>query len=344
MVVLLNLLVAFLISFLLIPFNKKFSIKHGAVAMPRERDAHTKPTPRMGGLSVATSFVITMIIFMQFANGIDIKKTVFLILGALVLCIVGVIDDIYQIKPMYKMAGQILAILFAVLGGVNVRFLVVENAGVYATFIQGLNIFGTFFFTLGMINAMNMIDGLDGLSSGITIIAGTSLMILSAFHGNMLGVLLSVTLVGSALGFLAHNFHPASIFIGDTGSMLYGYMLAIIALEVEFQYLNIICLAAPLIILMVPIFDASFAILRRIINHVPISQPDKKHTHHRLMNNGFSYISTVLILYIIAASFGITGIYTSITQSGIYIVMAVVVLIVLITLIVEKKHENKNIK
>lgn len=338
--IILNLLVAFIISCCLIPFNKKFSIKHGAVAIPRERDVHTKPTPRMGGLSVAISFIVTMFTFMMFNDAIDIKKAIFIAIGAIVICIVGVFDDIYQIKPKYKMLGQLVAITFVVLGGVNVRFLSLETPGVLSNIVYAINIFGTYFFILGMINAINIIDGLDGLSSGVTTIAGTSFLVLAAFHGNALAILIAVTLVGAALGFLVHNFAPASIFIGDTGSMLYGFILAILALEVEFQYLNVICFAAPLTILFVPIFDTTFAIVRRIINRVPIYLPDKKHIHHRLINNGFSPKISVLILYVFCASFGIVGVYTSITQSYIYIVMALVIFLILIGLITEKKQDT----
>ena len=320
----LNLLVAFAITFLLVPLNRKLSIKLGVVTVPRERDAHKKTTPRMGGLSMVISFVTSVLVFMYFTPEINTRKILFIISGAIILGIVGVLDDVYDIKPWQKLAGQILAIALAMIGGVNVRFLVWEKPGAFAIFIKFLNMFGTMFWTIGMINAINLIDGLDGLSSGISLIASISFMVIAVQNGNTVAMLLAVSLAGATLGFLAHNFHPASIFIGDTGSMLLGYTLSLIALETGFEYLNIVCFMAPLIILAVPIFDTAFAILRRIINRMPISEADKNHTHHKLMRKGFKYRTVVLILYAFAVAFGITGVCISRTQSPKFIILAII--------------------
>ncbi|MCQ2979254.1 MAG: undecaprenyl/decaprenyl-phosphate alpha-N-acetylglucosaminyl 1-phosphate transferase [Clostridia bacterium] len=336
----LNLIISFLISLLLVPLNRKLSIKLGVVSYPRERDAHKEPTPRMGGLSVAISFIFSVLIFMFFTQEVNVKKCLFIIAGAVVLTIVGVIDDIYQIKPYQKMAGQILAIILAIIGGVNVRFLVWDTPGIFAIFIKCLNIFGTLFWIVGMINAINLIDGLDGLSSGLSTIASISFMVIAVTNGNTLAMLLAVSLAGATLGFLAHNFHPASIFIGDTGSMLLGYTLSLIALETGFEYLNIVCFMAPLIILAVPIFDTAFAILRRIINRMPISEADKNHTHHKLMRKGFKYRTVVLILYAFAVAFGITGVCISRTQSPKFIILAIVLILLLMITIHEKKDKK----
>lgn len=338
----LNLLVSFFMSFVLVPLNRLLSIKLGVVSYPRERDAHTKPTPRMGGLSIAISYIASMIIFMYSSfPKLDATKAIFIVTGAIILTIVGVIDDIYQIKPSQKLLGQVAAIALAMIGGINVRFLVWEEPGAFNIFIKGLNMFGTMFWTLGMINAINLIDGLDGLSSGISTIASISFMVVAAMNGNTLALLMAVSLAGATLGFLAHNFHPASIFMGDTGSMLLGYTLALIALDTGFEYLDLVCFAAPLIILAVPIFDTAFAILRRIINRMPISEADKNHTHHKLMRNGFKHRTTVIILYVFGICFGIIGVFISVTQSKIYIIMAGVLLLILMGLISEQKSTDK---
>ena len=342
-----NLLLAFLISVCLVPLNRWLSIKLGVVSIPRERDAHTKPTPRMGGLSIAISFMITTLIFMPFTTGIDMRKALYIVGGALVLTIVGVLDDIYQIKPWQKMLGQFIAIMLAVFGGVSIRFLVWDEPGAMFTFVKVLNVAGTIFWTVGMINAINLIDGLDGLSSGVSTIAAISFMLLASTNGNTLALLIAVSIAGSALGFLAHNFHPANIFMGDTGSMLLGYTLALVALEVGFEYLDPVCFLSPLIILAVPIFDTAYAIIRRIVNRMPITEADKNHTHHKLMRNGFKHRTAVLILYVFGACFGMIGVLLSITQDRKYIVMGAVVLCILIGLIWDrsgKKKEKKKVK
>ena len=336
----LNLIVAFIISLILVPLNRKLSIKLGVVSYPRERDAHKEPTPRMGGLSVVISFVVSVIIFMFFTQDINITKCIFITIGAIVLGVVGVIDDIYQIKPYQKMAGQIIAITLAIIGGVNVRFLVYETPGIIAILVKCLNIFGTYFWTLGMINAINLIDGLDGLSSGVSTIAAISFMVIAVTNGNTLAMLLAVSIAGATLGFLAYNFHPAKIFIGDTGSMLLGYTLALIALETGFEYLNVVCFAAPIAILAVPIFDTAYAIIRRIINRIPITEADKNHTHHKLMRKGFKYRTVVLILYAFCILFGFTGVCISRTQSTKFIILAVLLILILMCLIYEKKDKK----
>jgi len=337
------LIVSFLITFCLVPLNVKLSCKCNVVSYPRERDAHTKPTPRMGGLSIAVSFIACMIWFI-ITQGVELKKSIFILIGAIFLCIIGILDDVFQLKALHKFLGQIFAISLAILGGVNIRFLVFDGNSVIANIVEFVNIFGTFFWTLGIINAINLIDGLDGLSSGVSVIASMSFMVISAITGNPLALMLSVTLAGATLGFLAHNFNPASIFMGDTGSMLLGYILAIVALEVEFEYFDIISFAAPLTILALPIFDTTYAILRRIVHRLPISEPDKNHTHHKLMRKGFGYRTTVIILYAVSILFGILGVYTSIRQSKTYIVMSIVVLVLLMIMIAEKKDTNKNVK
>lgn len=334
----LNLLISFLLCLGLVPLNRLLSIKLGVVTVPRARDAHKKATPRMGGLSIAISFIISVLVFMYFTPEINKEKILFVIAGAVVLAITGVLDDIYDIKPWQKILGQVIAIVLAMFGGINVRFLVWDVPGAFATFIKCLNIFGTLFWTLGMINAINLIDGLDGLSSGISLIASISFMVIAVTNGNTVAMLLAVSLAGATLGFLAHNFHPASIFMGDTGSMLLGYTLAIIALETGFEYLDIVCFFAPLIILAVPIFDTAFAILRRIKNRMPISEADKNHTHHILLRK-FKYRVAILILYAFGIAFGITGIIISRTQSRYYMLLALVILLVLIALLVEDKEQ-----
>lgn len=336
----LNLIVAFLVSLVLVPLNKKLSIKLGVVSVPRERDAHKEPTPRMGGLSVAISFIASVIIFMFFTQEVNIQKCIFILIGAAVLTVVGVIDDIYQIKPYQKMAGQIIAIVLAIIGGVNIRFLVWDTPGAIAILVKCVNVFGTIFWTLGMINAINLIDGLDGLSSGLSIIAAISFMVIAVTNGNTLAMLLAVSIAGATLGFLAYNFHPAKIFIGDTGSMLLGYTLALIALETGFEYLDVVCFAAPITILAVPIFDTAYAILRRLVNRMPISEADKNHTHHKLMRKGFKYRTVVLILYAFAICFGFTGVCISRTQSTKFISLAIILILILICFIYEKKDKK----
>ena len=336
-------LLALIISLLLVPLNKYLSTKFNIISYPRERDAHTKPIPRMGGLSIVLSFLIVSVygyITILYSHNAESTKFLGILVGAIILYIVGILDDIYQIKATHKLFGQIIAVICAMAGGVEITFLVLDNPGILASIVYILKVMATFIWIIGMINAMNLVDGLDGLASGIAIIASICFMVIAICQGNIVAVILVSALAGAVLGFLPYNFRPASIFMGDTGSMILGYTLAIVASELAFEFLDPVCIIAPVLILGVPIFDTASAILRRLINHKPIFEADKEHTHHKLMANGFSHKTSVIILYVFSACFGILGVLLKVQMQLKYVVVAIVVLIILLKIISKKTTDD----
>ncbi len=342
---LLNFLISFLTTLLLVPLNRKLSLKLDVVSYPtRERDAHIKPTARMGGLSIGVGFFVATLIFMPFMKNFDLRETGLILLGAFVIFVVGILDDIYNLKPVYKLGGQILAAILCIAGGVTIDFMTVPVKGGMMYFTTMVSAVVTFFWIVGIINAMNLIDGLDGLAAGISTIAAICFMIIAFLNGNSLALVLTISLAGATLGFLPYNFNPAKIFMGDTGSMLLGYVLAISAVEGLFKGYILVTLVAPIIILGVPIFDTLCAIIRRIVNRRPISEGDKKHIHHKLMEKGFSHKNTVITLYLISICFGVTGILVA-AKDIYYAFLTLIILLGLVFLITEdpSKHGDEKV-
>ncbi|MFC4386538.1 glycosyltransferase family 4 protein [Gracilibacillus marinus] len=325
----------FVITLLLTPIVIKFAFKIGATDKPNARKVHERIMPRLGGLAIFLSFFIGSMFF--------ISKTIVawpILLGALIIVLTGVLDDIKEISPKTKLIGQFIAATITVLGGIRIDFVTLP-------FIDRLE-FGyfaipiTIIWIIGITNAINLIDGLDGLAAGVSSIAIFTISILAVTMGNPLIALLGFILLGSTLGFLVFNFHPAKIFMGDSGSLFLGYMISVLAVSGLFKNIAMFSLLVPIIILAVPIIDTLFAIVRRIVNKKPLSSPDKLHLHHCLLRLGFSHRQTVLIIYIMAALFSISAvIFTEATLWGAAVI--IISLLLIVELIVELTgliHEN----
>lgn len=231
------------------------------------------------------------------------------LIGALIISITGLLDDKYSISPKYKLAGQIIAAVTVVSAGMRIEFVQVPWFGELHFYWFAIPI--TLFWIIAITNAINLIDGLDGLASGVSSIALAAMIITSILDTQLITIGLSVVLLGSTVGFLFFNSHPAKIFMGDTGSLFIGYTLSVISILGLFKSITIFSLIIPTVILAVPIFDTTFAIIRRIVRGQKISAPDKSHLHHHLMKSGFSHRTTVLIIYTISALFGFAGIIFS---------------------------------
>lgn len=299
---------SFVLSILLTPFVKKLAIRWGVVDKPEARKVHTSLMPRMGGLAIYLSFLITYIILLELHLFEPVRFINAFMLGSLVIVLTGILDDKYQLSPKVKFIGQIIAALIIVFYGEKVHTLNIP------LFDESLNLgwLGipiTILWIVGVTNAINLIDGLDGLAAGVSMIAASTLFVVSLLMGNFIVATILIALIGSIFGFLFFNFHPAKIFMGDTGSLFLGFSLATLSL-LEFKQVTIITFVLPVLILGVPIVDTLFAMLRRYINHVPITMPDKNHLHHRLLKKGFSHRSSVLIIYGISAVFGLLAILT----------------------------------
>lgn len=300
-----KLLLAFIISMVtaiaVTPLVIKFAHKIGAVDKPNKRKVHQKVMPRLGGLAIFIAVAVG-----YFVAGLYEAKITGIMVGALIIIVLGIIDDKYEISAKIKLLGQILAACAVMGSGLTVEVLNIPFIGVFDLGI--LSYVVTLFWILAITNAINLIDGLDGLSAGISSIVFASIAFLAFSADKMLILTLSLVLLGSTLGFLFHNFYPAKIFMGDTGSMFLGYSIAILSLLGLYKSVTLFSFVVPIMILGVPIFDTSFAIIRRLVNRKPISVADKSHLHHRLLALGLSHRDTVLVIYGFGLIFSIAAI------------------------------------
>lgn len=319
--------VAVFISYLMTPLVRKFAFKIGAIDIPKDdRRVHKEPMPLIGGLAIYIAILITCLIFLP------INKTLLSILvGGTIILISGLIDDLKGLSPKLKIVFQLLAGLCLVLGDVKVDFVTnpftINNALIY---LNWLSIPITLFWVVGITNTLNLIDGLDGLAAGVAMISSLSLMFVASKFGYATVILTSAIVAGACLGFLPFNFNPAKIFMGDTGALFLGFMLAAISIEGVMKSVATIAIIVPIIILGVPIFDTTFAIFRRLISGQSIMTADKGHLHHRLLARGYSQRKTVLILYGISSIFGVFAVLVAKanSQQAVYLSVVLVALTV----------------
>lgn len=310
----------------LTPIVKILAKKINATDKPSERKVHQKEMPRLGGIAIYFGF-LTGLTFFQPYN----EHLMSILVGSLVIVILGICDDLYQVSAKWKLLIQIIASLIVVVDGIYVEFINLPFEGQLYLGWFGLPL--TILWIVGVTNAINLIDGLDGLAAGVSSIVLMSLCTIAFIMGNWFVVLLCVTLMASALGFLVYNFFPAKIFMGDTGALFLGYMIAIISL-LGFKNVTLFSLLIPVVILGVPLSDTFFAIVRRLVHKTPLTMADKSHLHHCLLRLGFSHRQTVMLIYAMSAVFGIGAIVlTHSTLWGALIV--VLVLIIGIEIIVE---------
>ena len=298
-------IMAFVISFLMTPVARKLAYKVGAVDVPKDnRRVHTKPIPRMGGLAIYIGFSITMFLF----SDIETKKLLGIFLGSTLLVIMGMVDDIKPLRAGLKLVIQVIAALILIEFGFRVEFLTnfFESSG-YIMF-NGLSTPVTVIWIIGITNTINLVDGLDGLATGIAAIAAVTLAYVAYLNGNVDVSVLTLMLAGASLGFLPFNFNPASIFMGDTGAYFLGFILAAISIEGTLKGTTALTVVIPVLALGLPIFDTSFAIVRRAVTRKPLFEADKGHVHHRLLAIGYDQKGAVLILYFISMLMGATAI------------------------------------
>lgn len=332
-------LLAFITAYVITPYTIRLAKKVGAVDMPEDRRVNKKPMPRLGGLAVISGFLVSiiyLIITMAIEQKIDFMadelniKIIGFFVGLLVLGITCFIDDVKGIKPLVKLAGQILAAVLVASSGILINNFTIpfkENSVVLNEVFSYILTIG---WIVGITNAINLIDGLDGLSSGITLISCMSLLIVFALNGSpLIAVVLITALAGSIVGFLPYNFSPAKTFIGDVGSNFMGFAIAVISILGVAKTYTAIVIIAPIIVLALPIFDTIWAIIRRIIKTKSIKgvfKADNGHLHHRLMARGYTQKQAVLILYGITATLGMIAVI--LLDSGIWKALSFALLVV----------------
>ena len=316
-------ILALAISFACTPAVRMLAIKIKAVDVPKDnRRMHKVPIPRMGGLAIFAGFLVSVLFFVPL--GTEFRS---ILIGALILVVLGIIDDIVSLKPKTKFAGQIIAALIPALSGVSIH-------GIVNPFVPGqystLGIFSiplTVIWIVGITNAVNFIDGLDGLACGVSAIATVTMFIIAVLFGETYIALMMAALAGACLGFLPYNMNPAKIFMGDTGSMFLGYILATVSIQGLFKFYAVISFAVPFILLGLPIFDTGFAIVRRLLKGQSPLQADRGHVHHRLIDLGFDQKQSVAILYTFSALMGLTAVILARTNESKLIILAIAVLV-----------------
>lgn len=292
-------LIAFLISLLLTPLVKKLAFRVGAVDRPDARKVHSRVMPRMGGLAIFLAFTITILLIEPMT-----KSIIGLLVGGALILLLGIADDIIGVSPRMKLLGQILAAGVLVGFGVKINFLTNPFGAQMFYLPVAVGIPLTVFWIVGVTNAVNLVDGLDGLAGGLAAIASLTLAVIGWANDQMMIVVPAVILSASIIGFLKYNFHPAKIFMGDSGSLFLGYVLAGLSVIGLTKGAAVISVFVPILILGIPIFDTLYAIVRRFINNQPIFEADKGHLHHRLLTIGLSHRQTVVAIYGIASVLG----------------------------------------
>lgn len=293
-------LVPLLISFIATPFAKKIAHMAGAIDVPKDdRRIHKKPIPRLGGLAIYIATVTSTLIFMD-----KTSEMIGILAGGTIIAITGIADDIKPMSAKLKMLLQIVAAGVLIYSGIKIEIVTNPFSDIGYFSLGMLSVPITLLWIVGITNAVNLIDGLDGLSAGVSAISALSLAAISYMAGDNTTMVISLIIAGSALGFLPYNFNPASIFMGDTGALFLGFVLSAVSIEGAVKSATTVAIIVPLLALGLPIFDTTFAMLRRYKNKRPIMEADRGHLHHRLLDIGFGQRRTVIILYTINALFG----------------------------------------
>ena len=306
------LVVALLISFIATPVVKSLAQWVGAIDVPKDnRRMHNHPIPRMGGLAIFLGFLLSALIFvpMDEANR-------GMLLGAVVIVILGIFDDIYALPALPKLLVQIGAALIAVLHGNVIQVLSNPNLLSENPYwsLGSLAIPLSVIWIVAITNAVNLIDGLDGLAVGVATISSLTMLVIAMLVSDGMVALMMAALAGGCVGFMPYNMNPAKIFMGDTGSTFLGYVLAVVSIQGLFKFYTIISFAVPFLMLGLPLFDTCFAILRRLSKGQSPMAPDRSHVHHRLIDMGFSQKQAVAILYVVSAILGLSAVV--LTTSG----------------------------
>lgn len=299
------------------------AVKTGAIDAPDARKVHKKPIPRIGGLGIYAAFMAAILIMMGSLDlsAEDQQGLLGLLIGGTLIVILGLIDDYKNLPAKVKLLGQIVAACVLTAFDVRIDF-ITDPFGDYL-FLEYLAVPVTVFWIVGITNTVNLIDGLDGLAAGVATIASCTIFLVALQQDVVLVAVLMAALAGAAGGFLCYNFNPARIFMGDSGSMFLGFMLAGVSVLGALKSAATLALIVPILALGLPILDTSFAIVRRYRGGVPIFKPDKGHLHHRLLDLGFTQKQAVLLMYVISGLLGLSAVMLT-EVSGVIAVLIVV--------------------
>ena len=304
--VVLALLVALVVSFLMTPVVKTFAYKVGAIDVPKDaRRMHKVPIPRLGGLAIFIGFMVSILLFSEITP--ELRS---ILLGAVIIVVLGVVDDIMALPAMLKFVVQIVAALIPATHGVTI--LAFSNPNIFSDnlywVLGSLSIPFTVLWIVAITNSVNLIDGLDGLANGVSAISATTMLVIALVSDQSAVAVVLAALVGACVGFMPYNMNPAKMFMGDTGATFLGYILATMSIQGLFKYYAVISFVVPFLILGLPIFDTTFAFIRRIAHGQSPMHPDRSHIHHRLIDMGLNQKQAVATLYVISAILGLSAV------------------------------------
>ena len=304
--VVLALLVALVISFLMTPVVKTFAYKVGAIDVPKDgRRMHKVPIPRLGGLAIFIGFMVSILLFVPITS--EMKS---ILLGAVIIVVLGVVDDIMALPAMLKFVVQIVAAAIPATHGVTI--LAFSNPNIFSDnlywVLGGLSVPFTILWIVAITNSVNLIDGLDGLANGVSAISATTMLVIALLASEAQVAIVMAALVGACVGFMPYNLNPAKMFMGDTGATFLGFILATMSIQGLFKYYAVISFVVPFLILGLPIFDTAFAFIRRIAHGQSPMHADRSHIHHRLIDMGLSQKQAVATLYVISAILGLSAV------------------------------------
>ncbi|MBS5793271.1 MAG: undecaprenyl/decaprenyl-phosphate alpha-N-acetylglucosaminyl 1-phosphate transferase [Clostridiales bacterium] len=326
--------IAFAVSMLMTPFAKKIAFKLKAIDYPKSRGLNKEPMPRIGGLAIFLGFLASVGILAFFVEDFHTKQFFGFLTGGILIVILGIFDDIYELSPKIKFIVQLLVAIIVVSTGTRIDVM----SWPFWQYLRPFNTIITMVWIIGLVNAVNLIDGVDGLAAGVSSIASLCLMILCIISGSNLAVVLTAILAGSCLGFLPRNFSPAEIYMGDTGSTFLGYVLAVTSCIGVYKSYAVLSIVISILAVALPILDTLFAMIRRAINRKPLMSADRGHLHHRLIDSGYSHKQAVIILYGLSLFSAVIAILIAIQNYQATIVVFIFFLILTLMMYVYKSR------
>ena len=306
---------ALLFSVFATPMARRLALATGLIDAPSQRKIHQEPLPLLGGAAIYGAFVIALLLF---GGRAEVRQMIAIVLGATSVSLVGVLDDARGVRPSLKALAQLGAAAIVVMSGLRVQLVP----------SQAVNIALTLFWIVGITNALNLLDNMDGLAGGIAAIAAAHFLLLAALNGQFLVGALSAALLGACIGFLRYNFNPASIIMGDAGALFIGFVLAAVGIKLRFANTFVVTWMVPPVVLLLPIFDTVLVTLSRLRRGAnPFTTPGKDHLSHRLVALGFTQREAVLICWLIASSAGMVAVFlTQAPVGGAYLLAGILTL------------------
>lgn len=323
---------ALLIAFGATPIARKIAPRLGVMDQPNPRKVHARPMPLLGGVAIVIASIVALL---AFQDHFELQQLIGIFFGAALVSLLGIVDDRWGLRPLLKLIGQIFAAVILIVSGLQVRSFPFE----------WLNILVTLVWIVGVTNAFNLLDNMDGLSGGVAAVAAAFFTLMAALTNQTYVGALSAALLGAAIGFLIYNFNPASIFMGDTGSLFLGFTLSAIGIKLRFPAnVTFVTWMVPVLVLGMPIFDTTLVFISRLRRGKnPLTTPGKDHVSHRLVAMGFTTREAVMIHYLAGGAFGMIALF--VTQASVvegYIAGGATALIALYFLLrLEFTHNDK---